>query len=51
VLFLCPIIEFILYINIDSLSLREIYDNFDSMLGQVKATIHEEEDSLEFYKN
>jgi hypothetical protein len=49
--FLHPIVEVIHYIDIDSPSLGEIYETFDSMLGQVKATICEKEPSLEFYMN
>ena len=44
-----PIVEVICYTDIDSPSLGEIYETFDSMLGQVKVAIREKDPSLEFY--
>jgi len=49
--FLRPIVEVIRYTDTDSPSLGEIYETFDSMLGQVRAAIREKEPSLEFYNN
>ena len=46
-----PIVEVICYGDTDSPSLGEIYETFDSMLGQVKEAIREKEPSLEFYTN
>ncbi len=46
---LLPIVDVIRYADTDSPNLGEIYETFDSMLGQVKVAIREKEPSLEFY--
>jgi len=49
--FLHPILQVICYIDTNPPSLGEIYETFDNMSGQVKATISEKELSLELYRN
>ncbi|XP_059068491.1 uncharacterized protein LOC131858996 [Cryptomeria japonica] len=45
-----PIVDVIRYADIDSPSLGEIYETFDSMLGKIKQTILAKDPTLGFYE-
>ena len=49
--FLCPILEVIHYIDIESPSLGEMFETFDNMLGLVKIITLEKHFVLVFYMN
>ncbi|KAH9293455.1 hypothetical protein KI387_041340, partial [Taxus chinensis] len=48
--FISPVVGVIRYVDTDSPSLGEIYETFDSMLGQMKQAIHSRDPTLGFYE-